>query len=405
MGEEPNLSVRTKGLVVLCSPEGTVKSIIHDDIGITDAGQIKCGSFLRIFEKADSDKAANFFSAIRDKGAVFNWQLNVSIDENISTLNFTGCLADSDILIAGAHSLNGVMLLYEELIKINNEQVNILRSTMKDMSLKMREQIERDSFLYDELSRLNNELVTLQRELTKKNIELQRLNNEKNRFLGIAAHDLRHPLAVIQSYSEFLIDEASHVLNDEQKTFLTVISSSSEFMMQLVNDLLDVAVIESGKLNLELKKINIISLAEKNIALSRVFAEKKNIRLIFQPESESIYVSADPSKIEQVLNNFIGNAIKFSHPGKSVYVSIKSNRDEILAAVRDEGQGIPAHELDNLFKPFTKTSIRGTGGEKSTGLGLAICRRIIEGHKGRIWAESKEGEGSTFYFSLPADQL
>ena len=401
MSTDSEISVKANGIVVLCDAGGAILSVIHDDLGITTGSHIEGDSFLRIFENADSEKAMNFLASIREQGAVFNWQLNVQVNDGISTLNFTGCLAGDNVLIVGAHSLNGIMFLYDELMRINNEQVNLLRSFVKDMSINVRGQLERDSSLYDELSRLNNELVTLQRELTKKNIELRRLNDDKNRFLGIAAHDLRHPLGVIQSFSEFLIDEASSVLNAEQQRFLSVIRSSSEFMMQLVNDLLDVAVIESGKLNLELRKINIIPLVESNIALSRVLAGKKNIRMVFNPSQESIPVIIDSSKIEQVLNNFVGNAIKFSHPGTSITVSVSTDQGEVVVAVRDEGQGIPALELDNLFKPFTKTSVRGTAGEKSTGLGLAICRRIIEGHGGRIWVESEEGKGSIFYFALP----
>jgi signal transduction histidine kinase len=101
------------------------------------------------------------------------------------------------------------------------------------------------------------------------------------------------------------------------------------------------------------------------------------------------------------LNNLISNALKFSEPGTAVTVQASRVNGSVVVSVRDQGQGIPAEELDKLFKPFSKTSVRGTAGEKSTGLGLAICRRIVEGHHGRIWAESEVGKGSVFNFSLP----
>ena len=102
-----------------------------------------------------------------------------------------------------------------------------------------------------------------------------------------------------------------------------------------------------------------------------------------------------------MLNNLIGNAIKSSHPGSTIEVLLTRSGNGVIIAVRDHGQGIPEAELDRVFEPFQRTSVRSTAGEKSTGLGLAIARHIVEGHHGRIWAESKPGEGTTFYVLLP----
>ena len=108
-------------------------------------------------------------------------------------------------------------------------------------------------------------------------------------------------------------------------------------------------------------------------------------------------------KIEQVMNNLLSNAVKYSHPGSRVEVSAQAVNGSVVVAVRDEGQGIPADELDNLFKPFARTSVRGTAGEKSTGLGLVIVRKIVEGHQGEISVESQVNHGSTFRFKLPVN--
>ena len=116
----------------------------------------------------------------------------------------------------------------------------------------------------------------------------------------------------------------------------------------------------------------------------------------------SLPVRMDAFKIEQVLNNLIQNAVKFSHPDKTIDVRTEKKGGMIVVSVKDEGQGIPADELDKLFLPFQRTSVRSTGGEPSTGLGLAIVKRIVEGHGGKIWVESKPGVGSTFHFSIPA---
>mgnify|MGYP003456848650 FL=1 len=112
-------------------------------------------------------------------------------------------------------------------------------------------------------------------------------------------------------------------------------------------------------------------------------------------------MQADATKIEQVLNNLVSNAVKYSHAGTAVRVSVGAVGKEIVVAVRDQGQGIPGAELSKLFQPFSRTSVKSTAGEKSTGLGLAITHKIVEGHGGRIWVDSRQGEGSTFSFSLP----
>jgi signal transduction histidine kinase len=232
-------------------------------------------------------------------------------------------------------------------------------------------------------------------------MELEKLNEEKNRFLGIAAHDLRNPLNAIQMYSEFLLDEAVDALDSEQMEFVSIIHSSSQFMLKLVNDLLDVAKIESGKLQLELVKTDLSEFIERNVSVNTPMAARKKIRLIFRQDTAIPDVMIDPTKINQVLNNLITNAIKFSSPESTVEVALTMSGDDAIVSVKDQGQGIPAEEIDKLFKPFQRTSVRTTGGEDSTGLGLAIVRKIVVGHSGRVWVESKVGEGSTFYVALP----
>ena len=136
--------------------------------------------------------------------------------------------------------------------------------------------------------------------------------------------------------------------------------------------------------------------------MNRMLAEKKSIRLDFAAECGLPLFRFDRGKVEQVLNNLISNALNYSPPGTAVTVRAFRLDDSVVVSVCDHGPGIPAEELDKLFKPFSRTSVRSTAGEKSTGLGLAISRKIVDGHGGRIWAESEVGRGSTFSFSLPA---
>ena len=252
-----------------------------------------------------------------------------------------------------------------------------------------------------ELKQVNNELILAHKELEKRNIQLQNLNKQKNEFLGMAAHDLRNPLGAISNFSEVLYDEAAKALNQEQLELVSIIRSSSEFMLQMVNDFLDISKIESGKLDLDLQPTDILSLAKQNISLNRIFSTKKGIELVLNHEGNLPVMLMDAGKIEQVLNNFISNAIKFSYPQSVIKVQLNSSDDHLVISVTDEGQGIPEKDLDKLFKAFEQTSVKTTGGEKSTGLGLSIVKKIVEGHKGKIRVESEVGKGSTFYAFLP----
>jgi len=254
-----------------------------------------------------------------------------------------------------------------------------------------------------ELEQVNRELVMTQRELEQKNVELAHLNEQKNYFLGMAAHDLRNPMGAIFNTSELLIEEDLGPLNDEQKDMIGAIKNASEFMLNLVNDFLDIAHIESGKLTLKKENVDIFSLLKKNVQFNHNFSVKKQIALDFQyTDIESIpMISLDSSKIQQVMNNLISNAIKYTHSGGAVQVILEKKDDHIHIAVRDNGQGIPENELQNLFAPFQRTSVESTAGEKSTGLGLAIAKKIVNAHNGEIWVKSQIGKGTTFHMSLP----
>jgi PAS domain S-box-containing protein len=239
-------------------------------------------------------------------------------------------------------------------------------------------------------------------EIKRQNAELAELNELKNQFLGMAAHDLRNPLTVVNMASSFLLDSSSKVLSAKQKgEFIRRINSNGEFMLKLINDLLDVAKIESGRLDLEYATGDLCGLIEENLTMNRMLAEKKGIRLDFAPECGLPPLRFDRGKVEQVLNNLIGNALNYSAPGTTVTVRAERVDGSVVVSVQDQGPGIPADELGHLFKPFSRTSVQSTAGEKSTGLGLAISRKIVDGHGGRIWAESEVGRGSTFSFSLP----
>jgi len=395
-----SLREEDRGIAIVCDRHGVILRIIRDELGLPKP--LPPGATITsLVEKPFTADAGKFLNALIERHAAFDWELAMSVDGLPTPMHFAGAALDDTLLIVAARSCSGLARFSEDLMSINNEQTNALRATLKELSLQTRRQSAQDNHLYEDLSRVNNELANLQREMVKKNVELEKLNAEKNRFLGMAAHDLRNPLGIILSYSEFLETEAADVLNEEQREFVATIKNTSEFMLKMVTDLLDVTAIEAGHLKLDSHAADLVELVRRNVTLNRVLAAKKDISIDFDIPDAFPKLAFDAGKIEQVLNNLMTNAIKFSHRGTKVRVSLNHSSTFATIAVQDQGQGMPAADLPKLFQPFSKTSVLSTAGEKSTGLGLAIVRRIIEGHHGRIWVESEVGKGSTFYFTLP----
>ena len=238
-------------------------------------------------------------------------------------------------------------------------------------------------------------------ELEKVNASLSELNLEKNRYIGMVAHDLRNPIGVSSSFAEILIDDFDTIPKETQLEYLGHISTSCDFSLKLIRDFLDVSKIESGIFDLNLTELEYLSFIKKSIVHEEILAKNKSQEIIISTDLSSIATKLDSNKIQQVLNNLLSNAIKYSFPDTKILIDISETADEIVTKIIDQGQGIPKVELQKLFKPFQTTSVKATASEKSTGLGLAIVKKIIEAHHGWVKVESEVGTGSTFYFTLP----
>lgn len=252
-----------------------------------------------------------------------------------------------------------------------------------------------------ELDKAYRKLHLIHEELERKNIQLEQLNKEKNQFLGMAAHDLRNPLSVTLGFSTILIDRLEKMHDEESLKMLERIKHSSTFMLQLINDLLNVSVIESGIVELRITTFDLVKLLDESILFVAQQAEKKQISIVKKYEVPTLEVSCDHDKVEQILMNLLINAIKFSNLGSTIELFLRLEGANAIVAVKDHGVGIPEKDKANLFQPFSKTGTKGTAGESSTGLGLSIVNKIVAAHRGKIWIESEEGKGSTFFVSIP----
>lgn len=231
--------------------------------------------------------------------------------------------------------------------------------------------------------------------------ERQRLsetNEIKNRLLGIAAHDLRNPLTIMVGHVALLQEEA---VDASRKRQLSIVQRKCQQMLTLIDGMLDSSIIESRGLLLDLQSLDLGELLEQLCADGRLLAEDKAIGLKLQLEPGLPALTADRARLQQVFDNLIGNAVKYSPPGRTVAVTARAAGNAVEVAVSDEGPGIPAGDLPRLFKEFGRAQTRTTGGERSVGLGLSIAHRLVQAHDGTIRVESAPGAGATFTVSLP----
>jgi two-component system sensor histidine kinase/response regulator len=249
---------------------------------------------------------------------------------------------------------------------------------------------------------LQNQILSEQSKMLVE--QLRKANAAKNRFLGMAAHDLRNPLASIRGIAEFLREGAVGALSREQQDLIETIHGASQSMLDMVNELLDVATIEAGELKLNLEVSNLGDLIAKSVSMIGREALKKTTHVMFEPPPEAVNLTIDAARMRQVVDNLLSNAVKYSPPGSTIRALVKQTAANSTCSfsVRDQGPGIPDDERDKLFKDFSRLSSKPTGGEKSTGLGLAICRKIVEAHHGIIVAENLPNGGCEFRVTLPA---
>jgi signal transduction histidine kinase len=231
--------------------------------------------------------------------------------------------------------------------------------------------------------------------------QLLELNELKNKFLGMVAHDLRNPLSTIKGYLELFLAGHLGKLTSDQNEVMDDMNQTSDHMLGLINDLLDVTAIETGNLQLKREPTKPGELLQTIQASLRVLAQAKSIEIKLDIPISVPLLHLDQARMKQVLTNLITNAVKYSFSRTIILLSVRVFEKEVWISVRDQGQGIPVEEMKNLFKDFSRTSVKPTAGEKSIGLGLAITRRIVEAHGGIIWVDSEIGKGSTFIFSLP----
>jgi len=234
-----------------------------------------------------------------------------------------------------------------------------------------------------------------------RNITLEKeLNRMKDDFLHSITHDLRNPMTSIRGFLKFLIDGVAGPVTEQQKKMLGVMDHASLKLLSLINDILDIAKLESGRMTINLSDCDLKMICQRSIEMAGGLALKKSITIRTESKEDFPKIKADPELIERVFSNLLGNALKFTPESGSITVSLKELSDRVEVSVEDTGEGIPPEYVERIFDKFQQVAGQRKGG---TGLGLTICKHIVEAHSGEIWAESKLGQGAKFIFTLPKD--
>ncbi len=239
-------------------------------------------------------------------------------------------------------------------------------------------------------------------ELAKTNEQLRTINEQKDRLLGMAAHDLRSPLASIESMADLLKEETDLDATERRGWLLSIIGICRN-MRDLISSLLDVAKIKQGKIDIHSRPVDVRDFIASMHQLTWWIGESKGIRLTTAVNCQRSEHVFDRDRMGQVLNNLISNAAKFSNSGTRIRLEASDGPEGLTFAVIDEGLGIQAEDISKLFGEFQQTQTKATAGEPGSGLGLAICKRLVELHGGRIGVESQPGHGSRFWVTLPGE--
>ena len=341
----------------------------------------------------------------------------VSIDGNqeVSLINRKGCelLGCKEERVIGRNWFdnfiprrvrNEALSIYYKLMNGENNSIEYSESPVLTKSAGETFIVWHNAVLTDEAGKIvgvlySGEDITERRLLQSKMAEYQELDILKTNLLSTVSHELRTPLTIIKGYSTMLLDYDWRLDAGEKSGHLRLIDRATDRLTDLVDHLLDMSRLDAGLLKLEKLPVNISKLLKNAVAEAELGEHKRRIQLRIDGKLPGVNI--DARRIREVLDNLIDNAIKYSDEGSGVLIEAKADESELVISVVDRGIGIAAEDLEKVFDRMYRIEQRLSADPGGMGLGLALCKALVEEHNGRIWVESRVGEGSTFYFTLP----
>lgn len=233
--------------------------------------------------------------------------------------------------------------------------------------------------------------------------KLQELDDMKAEFLAHISHELRSPLASIREGTQLLLDEIPGPLSQGQRETLQIMSDSSRRLIHMISTLLDLSKIEAGMMEYRVALTDLSRVAESSMNKIHLLAEGKHVQIMIEAPARRLWVPADGARIEQVLDNLLSNALKFSPNGAAIHLRLESDPKAgvVHVSVSDSGPGISSEDLPHIFERFFQGRVQGETTMAGSGLGLALAKKVVEAHEGQIWAQSDLGKGTTVHFVLP----
>ncbi|UCD14112.1 MAG: HAMP domain-containing histidine kinase [Thermoplasmatales archaeon] len=331
------------------------------------------------------------------------------------SISFSLLSSDQEIFAEQIFLLDTATMLIIVLIAINIGIVGFFVSRSITKPIKklhnMAQEMEKGNFDFrvdiktnDEIAKLGDALNMSAIALGKIEEERKQLEKAKSEFLSMTSHELRTPITPVKAQIQMLQAQYFGELTEKQKESLSIVLRNTERLGKMIEDFLEISRIEAARLKFNFRETNLKETIEETVGLMTCFAKEKNIKLISNIGTIPI-VEADPDRVSQVLRNLIHNAIKFSKNNSEIEINAIPQKDHILFSVKDYGIGMNPKDQVRVFEPFYQIESTINREHEGTGLGLPICRGIVESQKGKIWAESALGRGSTFYFTFPLEPV
>ena len=289
---------------------------------------------------------------------------------------------------------------YDERIELRRrDELGGLADELNGMAASLQASVQS---LEQKVEERTRELQQVLAELSRKGRQLEVVSRHKSDFLANMSHELRTPLNAIIGFSQVLRQRLFGPINEKQEEYLDDILSSGNHLLDLINDVLDLSKVEAGQVELEVAPFSLREALERGVLMVREPATKHGVRLSLELAPGVDLVDGDERRLLQVIFNLLSNAVKFTPEGGSVVVASSRMNGEVQVSVTDTGPGIAPEDRERIFEEFQQTAVGVEQGE-GTGLGLALSKRLVELHGGRIWVESEPGRGSRFTFTLPME--